>query len=271
VVDGDPDAAWCSTLEELDNLVKGFVNTTSKAGFQWDDNHLYVYVDVEDGYLMHDSGNDWWNDDAVEIYIDADNSKGTEYGAGDFRYGFRWHWTAEGMDMFEAAHGSVAGVDWKLKEVSGGYRLEAAFPWSVLNHTPQLGDEIGVEVRVLIDDDGLVNDAIKALYGYSGEAIPTPSQFGTLVLGEACPVTHLNNTRSSLIRIYPSATRGMLTIEPDKQEVLGCKVYDVTGKVVCEKEIIGKSTLNVSGLPAGIYFIGFEGKGVVTTLKFTKL
>jgi hypothetical protein len=166
-IDGALDSSWCSPLFTLDNLVKGFANIASKGGFLYDEDHLYVYVEVEDGYLMHDSGDEWWHDDAVEVYIDADNSKGTTYDSNDFRYGFRWHWTVAGMDMFEAVHGATEGVEWKMIEVSGGYRLEAAFPWTTLNHVPGDGDEIGLEIRVLNDDDGSVNDAIKAKFGIS--------------------------------------------------------------------------------------------------------
>jgi hypothetical protein len=270
-IDGALDSSWCSPLFTLDNLVKGFANIASKGGFLYDEDHLYVYVEVEDGYLMHDSGDEWWHDDAVEVYIDADNSKGTTYDSNDFRYGFRWHWTVAGMDMFEAVHGATEGVEWKMIEVSGGYRLEAAFPWTTLNHAPGDGDEIGLEIRVLNDDDGSVNDAIKAKFGFSGEQVPVPSQFGTMVLEGACPaVTRVNEAEGNRIRVYPTLTDGVVYIESVNLEEFTCKVFCITGAAVRVKQFIGSSSMSLFELPAGIYFLRLEGIETITTIRITK-
>jgi hypothetical protein len=270
-INGELDSSWCTPLFTLGKLVKGFSNTTAKGGLLYDKNHLYVYVEVEDDFLMHDSGDEWWHDDAVEVYIDADNSKGITYDENDFRYGFRWHWTATGMEMFETLHSATAGVEWEMKEVSSGYRLEAAFPWSTLKHVPQDGDEIGIEVRVLIDDDGSLNDAIKAKYGFSGEYNPIPAQFGTMILEGACPlISQVSENQGDLIRIYPTVTDGVVYIESDNLEEFTCKVFSITGTAVRVKHFIGNSSISLFELPAGIYFLRLEGKELNTTTKVTK-
>lgn len=56
----------------------------------WDNENLYILVDVTDDALINDSP-EVWQDDAIEIYIDIDNNKLTSYGANDYQYNFSWN------------------------------------------------------------------------------------------------------------------------------------------------------------------------------------
>jgi lambda-carrageenase len=273
IIDGIKDFEWCNEVFELDKLVKGFVNNSASASFAWDDDKFYALINVNDNYLIHDSGLEWWNDDATEIFIDTDNSKDSELDGSDFRYGFRWHWNASSMDIFETYHGSTAGVEWIIREVSGGYWLEVAIPWITLNHFPQLNDKIGIEVRVLNDDDGSVNDAIKAMFGNSGSNIPKPMELGTIILGNACfPVSNNNMKIIQNPKVYPTiSSDGRIFIESNDWKINNCFLKDVSGRVVLQKELNTKDELDISHLPPGIYFLNFNYNTYGKSVKIIKL
>jgi hypothetical protein len=62
----------------------------------------------------------------------------------------------------------------------------------------------------------------------------------------------------------------MVYIEYESREELTCKVLDITGKMVQGKQIEGHSSVNITGLPAGIYFLRLKGELLNTTLKVLK-
>jgi hypothetical protein len=72
----------------------GSSNNTANFGVLWDDNYLYVGVDVEDGFFCR-GGQGWYND-GVEIYIDGNNSQGTSFDSTDLKSGgyLFYSWTA---------------------------------------------------------------------------------------------------------------------------------------------------------------------------------
>jgi len=80
VIDGNVDNIWSSApTSSINNVILG--TRSSDYSGQWralsDNNNLYVLVEVVDGQKYNDSGDNWWEDDVVEIFIDGDNSKGT--------------------------------------------------------------------------------------------------------------------------------------------------------------------------------------------------
>ena len=65
-------------------------NAALRAYAQWDSNYLYVLVRVNDDKHLNSQapGTNIWNGDNIQISIDADNSKDTQYESGDYEYGF---------------------------------------------------------------------------------------------------------------------------------------------------------------------------------------
>ncbi len=259
IIDGEAEETWCGKFVGMDKILSGFVSYSSTVSFLWDETYLYVYVEVEDSYLMNDSDEEWWNDDAVQIFIDADNSKGSAYETDDFYFGFRWHWDSDRMDAFEKAHGSLdESIKWKLIEVNGGYQLEAAFPWAVLNKTPSSGEQIGLEVRVIFDDDGGDRDAVMALFGLSEEFEPVPSEFGTISLGEECPLLNLTQTGAATnILLYPAITDQLIRISSDKPGVIVYEIRDIFGRNMGTGRFNSSREIDCSVFPSGMYYIRF--------------
>ena len=104
----------------------------------WDENNLYLLVEVTDDILKHDtSPEDWYDSDSVEVYIDATDGKSAEYGPTDYQYGFSWDKTSPQMQEFK--HSRTNGVQYALVTTDTGYRLEIKFPWSTLGAKPSAG------------------------------------------------------------------------------------------------------------------------------------
>ena len=60
-------------------------NNTVTLGAMWDATYLYVGVRVLDANLFNDSAN-VWDDDSVEVFIDANHNAGTTYDSFDRQY-----------------------------------------------------------------------------------------------------------------------------------------------------------------------------------------
>ncbi|MDA3823696.1 MAG: hypothetical protein PF450_13945, partial [Bacteroidales bacterium] len=131
-IDGVLEEDWCGELQPIDEMLEGWLNEPTNATFLWDDSCLYIFVQIEDDYRISDSGSEWWEDDAVEVFIDADNSRNSYYDENDFHFGFRW----DDETVYEQEHSATDGVEWMITKSNKGYNLEVKIPWLTLNHLP---------------------------------------------------------------------------------------------------------------------------------------
>src|SRR5436190_250025 len=83
VIDGIVDAAWAKApVIPITKTVKGTLQGDYAAQWRamYDNNYLYVLIEVKDNQIQHD-GPVSGDDDAIEIYIDGANNKGSTYDA----------------------------------------------------------------------------------------------------------------------------------------------------------------------------------------------
>ncbi len=152
----------------------------------WDEENLYVFVEVVDDELVNDESCNW-ADDSIELYIDAQNLDVEDFrpdqavdepfptyqftaiagNAPDEVCGFDI--PEDGTSIFTLGINSYDGDDEVTRypqgsDVSvskvlddGRYTLEVAFPWAALEETPagiMARGEMGFGVAVNDDDDG---------------------------------------------------------------------------------------------------------------------
>jgi hypothetical protein len=159
----------------------------------WDENNLYILVEVTDDNLINDTSPDqwvtvasgsralpWWFDDCVEVYIDADNSKSEQYGDGDAQYHFDWDKTNPTMDKYQ--HGRTENIEYAILTTENGYRVEIKFPWATLGVKPASGKIIGLDVQVNDDDDGGERDSKIGWHSNQDTAWNNPQVFGNAEL-----------------------------------------------------------------------------------------
>jgi hypothetical protein len=184
-IDGTVDDIWSdiqkhSIANALYSPVSSANDLSADYKAMWDQENLYLLVDVRDDVLKNDSA-EHYNDDSVEVFIDADNSKSSEYGENDHSYYFKWDRT--NPTMGEQGQPYLKGdVKFALVTTDNGYRLEVAFPWSTLGTKPFAGAKIGLDVHVNDDDDGAERDTKITWWGKEDNAWQSPRVFGTAEL-----------------------------------------------------------------------------------------
>lgn len=211
VIDGNEDEMWRHVpRQKLEKTIMAFGSGESpsrptspadlSADFRatWDQNNLYVLVDVVDDQLVSDtdpinpvtlpSGSQsipWWYDDSIEIFLDADNAKTEQYGPHDaqFRFNLGPQPTVRAYNQNNPIQ--VEGIAFAMRQTTNGYRLEASFPWKSFAVKPSAGASVGFDVHVNDDDDGGARDSQIAWNDKNDAAWETPQAFGTIVLRAA--------------------------------------------------------------------------------------
>jgi hypothetical protein len=184
IIDGTAEALWSQACEyKIGNVIYSPPSNDEdfSASYKvlYDADNLYLLVNVTDDSLKNDS-DEFWMDDAAEVFIDADNSKSGSYGNNDFQFHFGWADTNPSMG--ESQHNRTDGVKFAIGNADDGYRVEIMFPWSTLGVKPSIGTKIGLDVHVNDDDDGGDRDTKLTWQGKEDNAWQNPGVLGTAEL-----------------------------------------------------------------------------------------
>jgi hypothetical protein len=233
----------------------------------WDNTNLYIGVRVLDATLNNDHAN-IWEDDAVEIYIDANNNKLTTYDGRDNQIikGYNDAGVFTKLAVTGLQHGWVA--------ITGGYSIEVAIPWTQLGFAsaPAAGTKVGFDVGNNDDDNGGTRDA-QAVWNGTINNHSNTSAFGTIVLSSA---TRTGTSRMATdgfgdpeqseedinVSYWPNEVHDVLHISTDgtfeKVELL-----DLIGRTHISESIFGKKevTVDVHDLAAGLHIVKLKGTG----------
>lgn len=173
---------------------------------RWDNDSLYVHVQIEDAHLNAvspqplDYGNrkgyfkTLWRSDGIEICIDADGDRREWKDLRDFelivdaegRYqGNVWDRRKDVFDHWEkACRVSVrrSGTVNQNSDSDSGYIVEAAIPWKRLGIKPRAGDTLGFDIQ-LFDLDTEQGTVFRSFWSQSTLSNnDNPSEWGSLVL-----------------------------------------------------------------------------------------
>ena len=229
------------------NLTKTIIgtpnNTNTSFSVSWNSAYLYIGMRVADANLYNESTNAW-DDDAFEIYIDADNNGGTTYGVNDRQFMKEWNSTI----IWEKTN-KTAGVLHAWAAVTGGYTIEMAIPWSNIAITnPVAGQIIGFDIANDDDDNGAARES-QRMWSGDGDNWRYPRNFGDLILQELTDtqaptapanLVFSNLTQSSVILSWTAST--------DNVAVSGYDVYRNGVKV--NTSLITTNSYSVAGLSA---------------------
>ncbi|HEY8893380.1 MAG TPA: sugar-binding protein, partial [Niastella sp.] len=184
VINESIESVWASApVKDINQVVIGSrpADYNGKWRALYDNNYLYLLVEVNDATRTNDSGPNWWEDDVVEVFIDGNNSKGTSYdGANDFQLGFRWN-----DNTVHAGGNSVTnttGINFRMYATASGYNAEIAIPWTTIGTSPAIGKAIGFDVQIDDDDNGGTRDAQITAFATNTTAFQNPSVFGTVYM-----------------------------------------------------------------------------------------
>lgn len=183
VVDGIIDDAWNST--SATGVLNKVQNPTTaedlSATFKtlWDQDNFYVLIEITDDIAFTDNSGNTFEDDGVEVYIDANNGKSFSYESNDYQFRVSRNRTViEGNNAELLPNTAFAD-----EEVTGGYVYELAFSWADLGITPGNGKEMGLDIHVMDDDDGGARDNKVTWNDLVDAAFNNTQVFGTTSLG----------------------------------------------------------------------------------------
>ena len=188
-IDGEPDLLWAqASAQSVGRTVLGAApaQSTLSAYFKarYDRDALYLFVDITDDRLVQDSSEDWWEDDAIELYLDGDASLLQEYDRiDDYQVVLRWN-----DDAVYVGGNSVqapADLRWAHRQTDKGWAVEIAFPWSALGIIAQPGARFGLDLHISDDDNGGAREHKLAWHADRDDAWYTPSLFGLVGLEES--------------------------------------------------------------------------------------
>jgi hypothetical protein len=284
IIDGHLDADWAdpwhvrkiavpvATTNNTPNFADGGYKDLSAFYYVASDaDGLYFYGQVTDDsvVIVDDPASDQHNSDSWEIFIDGDNSKGTEYDSNDVQ--FRWIYDY----TYETKHG-IPGEEVVWAETDDGYALELLIPASYLVDSLDIPreelSEIGWEVQVNdAEVDGVRQNQIK-WWNEDDRAWQSPSYFGTAGLFIASiPEPDAHNIELSVPFIL-NANTNISYVIPDRSTVK-LNIYNMAGQAVktLYKGVIdaGPHTLyfNASSLSNGVYLCRLEAGGNATAKK----
>ena len=147
----------------------------------WDEQNLYVFMDVTDSTLTHNPELGWQFSDNAIVYIDATNTKSDSFGPNAYEYAFCWD--AASPSMSEKKHGRTENVVYKMETTDQGYTVEACFPWATLGTpSPDVGTVIGVDVQVSDNQSGPERNRLIGWQDDTNGAWLHPNLFGRVEL-----------------------------------------------------------------------------------------
>lgn len=239
-VDGDlNESAWLLNTSCAKKIV-GKPNNTTIFGVTWNSTYLYVGIKVTDANLYNESVTNS-DDDAVELFIDAENNGGTSYGINDRQFIKEWNSTA----IWEKA-GKTTGVLHAWKAITGGYTIELAVPWSsVAIASPAAGLIIGFDIGNDDDDNGGARNH-QAMWAGNSDNYRYPSGFGDLKLAEADTLAPTAPTGLTYSGLTATTVNLSWTAATDNVAVTGYDVFRNGVKI--NTALVTANTYNVTGL-----------------------
>jgi PKD repeat protein len=260
----------------------GAPNNTTTFGVLWDNTNLYIGAKVLDANLFSaQSGTaNFWNDDAVEVFIDANNNKSASYDGQDNQIIEAYNQTGVFTKL------AISGLQHAFAPIAGGYAVEFAIPWSQLGITaPAAGTSIGFDLGNDDDDNGS-GRANQAVWNGNINDYQNTSAFGTLTLNASTSTitsgrpddaqddvvtTEIKTTDVTLMPNPVLAQQGLTVVTPDWQGRVEFEVSNFEGAVLERGAVIiqgDRINLSTANLRAGIYVIQLRNGNNVVTKKF---
>lgn len=292
VIDGEVIHDGAYTNDPVAMVTKKVIgNSDNEVNYRltWDGVYLYVGVVVWDNHAytntLYNDSPEIWNDDAVEIFIDPNNTKLPYFDQNQHRQ-ISIKYAPVGSSPIVSVRGSSSGILVATKLIYtpiylGGYSVEVAIPWTNLGVTPNTGKYLGFDISVDDDDNGGGRDSQLAWHG-TMDNFQNASVWGTVLLNytgflnasvarAAQPAVNTTVATSSTI-VYPNPMLDDLTVKFG-ESATNLKVVNFEGRVVLNENVEGLSGYHVTtaDFPSGLYLIVITNQeGKTETIKIVK-
>ena len=160
------------------SINSGGSDNTANFGLLWDDNYLYVGVEVTDKLLCNGRRQGFY-DDGIEICIDGHHNQSARFDDNDLQLvkPVKSFWVQEMNDNYE-------GIVNKCMPTASGYSMEFAIPWSIINTMPAANNLVGFNVIVNDDDDPFNshNNPAQLIWAGNSSYYQSPQNWGSIQL-----------------------------------------------------------------------------------------
>ena len=262
---GETDPIWNSApalVIEKHLTMKDNGTASGVAKAMWDEENLYVMVEVQDPVLNSDSSQ-VHEQDSIEIFVDETNCKASSYeaGMGQYRINYKNEQTFNGSGIEE-------GFESYARIVDGGYVIEAKIPFKTVD--PAANDKIGFDVQINdANADGTRQDIVM-WYDETGNSWQSGANWGEVTLEEKSPIP------TNGLNIWLNADRGVTLGGDNGDSVLS---WDSQGSenvtFTAEEESAPKLSTNENGVPSLLFDgassmsfdgVNFNGKSELTMI-----
>lgn len=177
IIDGNMDDIWLEApVLPINRYQMAWQGANGTARVLWDDEHLYVFIEVNDLELDKSSENPW-EQDSIEVFIDENNAKTTFYqdDDGQYRVNFDNEISFNPVDI-------EAGFESATQVTENGYQVEVKIPFRTINANH--GTTIGFDMQINDARDGS-RQSIATWNDITGNAFQDTSVFGVLTLAHS--------------------------------------------------------------------------------------
>jgi endo-1,4-beta-xylanase len=177
IIDGKVDEAWAAAKVLEVTVPIGIKNpATAKARVMWDEDYLYVLMDVTDP-VLNAASSAVHEKDSVEAFVDEDGAKTVSYKADDAQYRVNY--------LNQMSFGSN-GADPRAKSAvaltAGGYLVEMALPFRTMKG--KAGAVIGFDLQVNDADASGARVGISKWNDDTNDSWQSTLNWGTLKLAK---------------------------------------------------------------------------------------
>lgn len=182
-IDGKIDDIWGEApVLPIDRYQGAWHGASGEARVLWDEENLYVLVEVNDSELDKTAEDDYQHD-SVEVFIEESKQKSTFYQDGDGQYRVNFDneasFSPEGIsEGFESAT-TIDGTN---------YLVEMKIPFTTI--TPEANSEIGFDIQINDAVNGS-RESVAIWNDLSGMGFQDPSVFGNLTLATSVDQSEL--------------------------------------------------------------------------------
>jgi len=175
VIDGEIDEDWIRAGKiDVNKYTMGTDGATATARAMWDNENIYVLVEVKDGNLSKANANAY-EQDTVEIFIDENNGKTSYYENDDIQLRVNFD------NEVTVTDGRTADIyTTAAKKTADGYIVEVAIP--TVNGGFTAGQVIGYDVQINDDNGEGKRTGIANWSDLTGQGYINTTGFGTLEL-----------------------------------------------------------------------------------------
>lgn len=243
----------------------------------WNDDALFMQVNVVDEDIVNGDEAQPWTNDAVEYHFDMGGERdgsSTEdafdnYDPNNFQY------RAIPYTVWQT--GSTPAADWTGMSLATydyygdgtaviGYSLELNFPFAALNtssgltFSPAIDATISFDPKIVDKDaDGSASTLSWSSFSH-GDQYKNDAEFGLLILKLTGIETVALQNR---IKVYPNPATDNLNIKIDESFTGTINITDLSGKVVSSEVVenfSGNKTISLSSIAKGLYIISLENR-----------